>query len=176
VEPTSVVEFVRRYLEAEAALAIAALGEPDNDRYLVIERQAKAFYLPGAPLYPLESRWAPPGGTSPNANIDVRDSVRAGHVFAVATTETGDWIALVGGLRDAAGVLLSEGLLVCDTPDGLRIAGRTAVDPFSKPLTFEPAGGEPVDLGRAKQVTVLHEPSAAEHAEFVRRWGAPSNA
>lgn len=166
-----VADFTRAHLAAEAALAIAALGEPDDDTYLEIEQHAKAFYAPGAsPLGPLETRWAMPGGTTPTANIDVTNSVSPGALYAVGEVDDDNWVALVGASRDPRGVSLAEALLIRRTPTGLRIVGRAAVDPFAENLTFEPAGGEPFDPGQVRRVVVLTEPSRPAHADFVRAW------
>jgi hypothetical protein len=164
--------FVRQHLDAEAALSIAALGEPDDDAYLEIERRAKAFYAPGTTsLAPLETRWATPGGTSPDATRDATGTVHAAPLYAIGSNNTDTWITLVGERRDSKGHSIGEALLIRATPDGLRIVGRAAFDPFSEGITFEPSGGEPVDVARVEQVTVLLEPLTPEHAEFVRGWG-----
>src|SRR5262249_22856753 len=134
-----VADFTRAHLEAEAALTIAALGEPDDDKYLEAEKRAKGYYAPDArPLGPFETRWARPGGTTPPANVDVTDSVRRGVLYAVGEIDDDNWVALVGARRDPAGVSLAEALLIRRTPAGLRIVGRAAVDPFKENLTFEP--------------------------------------
>ena len=164
--------FVRQHLEAEAALSIAALGEPDDDAYLAVEKRAKQFYAPSStPLGPRESRWATPGGTSPHANVDVTESVRPAGVYAIGSVGSDAWVALAGDSRDLGGVAIAQAVLIRQTPDGLRIAGRAAVDPFTTRITFEPAGGEPVDVGLAEQVEILREPTSPEHAEFLRLWG-----
>jgi hypothetical protein len=169
---SEVEAFVRQHLEAEAALTVAALGEPDDDAYLGVERQAKAFYAPSStPLGPLESRWATPGGTSPQANVDVTGSVRPAALYGIGSIDLDTWIALIGQRRDLDGRSIAEALLIRRTTDGLRIVGRAAVDPFATRIKFEPAGGESVDVGLAGQVEILREPTSPEHAEFLRRWG-----
>jgi hypothetical protein len=169
---SDVADFIRAHLAADAALAIAALGEPDDDTYLEVEQRAKAYYAVGAsPLGPLETRWAVPGGTTPAANIDVTDSVSPGMLYAVGEVDGDSWVALVGASRDPKGVSLAEALLVRRAPAGLRIVGRAAVDPFAQSLTFEPAGGEPFDPWQVRRVEVLTEPSRLAHADFLRAWG-----
>jgi len=167
-----VVDFVRAHLAAEAALSIAALGEPDDDAYLAIEGRAKEYYAPGVSgLGPLESRWARPGATTPTANIDVTESVSAGALYAVGEIDDGAWVALVGARRDPGGISLAEALLIRTTDGGLRIAGRIAIDPFNERIAFEPAGGEPFDVAAVHRVEVVAEPRNPIHADFVRTWG-----
>lgn len=167
---TEVEAFVHGHLQADAELAVAALGEPDDDAYLAVEERAKAFYQPGSSsLAPTETRWARPGGTSPAATIDVRDSVQPGVLYAVASVPDG-WIAVVGDKRDVAGALVAEALLIRATPDGLRITGRAALDPFARDESWEAADGESVDIGTAVAVEVLREPTLPAHQALLRRW------
>ena len=167
-----VVAFLRQFLETDAELAVAALGEPDDDTYLAVEARAKSQYLQGAtPLGPSETRWATPGGQSPAATVDVSDSVRPGTLYAVASAGPGAWLALVGDKRDPSGAALAGALLVRRTPDGMRVAGRASLDPFSASMTWEQAGGETVDLLSAEEVEVVRTPTVPAHAEFLEGWG-----
>lgn len=169
-----VLAFTRHHLAAEAALAIAALGEPDDDAYLALEREAKSFYAAGdTPLGPIEGRAASPGGRSPNATIDVSGSVAPAPVFAIATAGPDTWIVLVGDKRDLRGAALGEAVLVRLTAEGLRVAGRASVDPFTAGLTFEHEGGEPFDPEAAEQAEVVQEPSSPASAAFLSAWGRP---
>ena len=169
---SDVVAFAREHLEAEAALAVAALGEPDDDAYLALEREAKRFYASGDhPLGPIESRAASPGGRSPNAVIDVSGSVGPASLYAIGTVGQEAWIVLVGDKRDLRGAALGEAVLVKRTADGLRIAGRASVDPFTAGITFEHEGGETFDPEPAQQVEVLQEPTSPASSAFVSTWG-----
>lgn len=169
---TDVAEFVRQHLEADAALAVAALGEPDDDAYLEVQRRATSFYATATtPLGPTESRWAVPGGQSPAATVDVSDSVRPAALFAIGAAGDDTWIVMVGDKRDPAGAALAEALLVRDTGDGLRIAGRASVDPFSHGITFASAGGEELDPAAAHDVRIVQEPGSPAHAAFLSDWG-----
>jgi hypothetical protein len=125
-----VVDFVGRYLQAEAALLIATLGE-------------------GARL-----------------------SLGPGHLFAVASTEGSEWIALIGSSHDGAGVSLSAALLLRDGRDGLGVVGFAPVDLSAHRVVLEPGTGEWIDLKRARDVEMLRAPVWPAHAEFVRGWGA----
>jgi hypothetical protein len=166
-----VVAFLRDYLETDAELAVAALGEPDDDTYLAVEARAKSQYVQGpSPLGPSETRWATPGGQSPAATIDVSDSVRAGALYAVASAGSDAWLALVGDKRDPSGAALGGAVLVRRTPDGLRVAGRASLDPFSASITWEQSGGETVDLDTAEGAEIVQAPTIPAHAEFVERW------
>lgn len=169
---SDVADLVARHLEADAALAVAALGEPDDDAYLDLERRACEFYGSSA-VRPLEGRTATPGGSTPTATIDVSDSVAPGAVYAVAPVPGADaWVALVGGKRDKGAVFVAEALLVRAGPDGLEIAGRAEWDSLEDGLEFEQSGGEAVDLDNVGSPKVLREPVAPDHAELVRTWGA----
>ncbi len=169
---SDVVAFTRAHLAAEAALAIAALGEPDDDAYLALERDAKTFYAAAeTPLGPIEARAASPGGRSPNASIDVSGSVGPAPVYAIGTDGPDAWIVLVGDKRDLRGTALGEAVLVRRTAEGLRIAGRASADPFTAGITFEHEGGEPFDPEAAQQVEVLQEPTSPASAAFVLAWG-----
>lgn len=166
-----VVAFLRQFLEIDAELAVAALGEPDDDAYLAVEARAKSQYVASeVPLGPAETRWATPGGHSPQATIDVSDSVAPGALYAVASAGPDAWLALVGDRRDPTGAALAGALLVRRTPDGLRVAGRASLDPFSEGITWEQSGGETVDLDSASAVEVVQAPTVPAHAELVERW------
>lgn len=170
---TRLADFVTEHLAADAAVSIAALGEPDDDAYLAVHAAAAAFYAAGAgaPLGPLEGRWAVPGGQSPQANIDVSGSVAPGRVFAVGELADGDIVALVSSSRDPAAAEIAEALAVREVGGALGIVGRAALDPFTSAVRFEAAGGEPVDLGaRPVHVLRLATPGRAEHAAFLDSW------
>ena len=170
--PSEVAVFIRHHLNAEAALAIAALGEPDDDVYLALERAAKSFYAAsGRPLGPIESRAARPGGRSPQATIDVSGSVGPASLYAIGTAGKDAWIVLVGDKRDRRGAALGEAILVRRTPDGLRIAGRAGADPFTAGISFEHEAGETFDPKAALQVEVLQRPTSPASAAFVSTWG-----
>ena len=166
-----VVDFLHDYLETDAELAVAALGQPDDDAYLEIESRARQHYLLGESLGPAETRWARPGGHSPAATVDARDSIRPAVLYAVATAGPDSWLALVGDKRDLSGAALAAALLVRRTAEGLRIAGRASLDPFSPGITWEQSGGAQVDLDRAGEVQVLQLPTRPAHAELVQGWG-----
>lgn len=167
-----VVAFAREYLETDAELAVAALGQPDDDIYLEVEGRAKSHYVQGElPLGPSETRWATPGGSSPGAVIDVSGSVKPAVLFAVASAGPDAWIALVGDKRDPSGVALAGALLIRRTADGLRVAGRASIDPFSAAMSWEQSGGENVDLDAVGQVEVQQLPTRPAHADFLARWG-----
>ena len=168
-----VIDFVERHLAADAELAVAALGEPDDDSYLVVEGRARAFYAPAESrpgLGPMESRFARPGGSTPTATIDVSGSVAAGPLYAVGAVSDDAWIALVGGKRDPGGTFVAEALLVALTDEGLAITGRAEWDSLSDGLELAHVGGDPVDLDAVDTGVVLREPVAPEHAALVRRW------
>jgi hypothetical protein len=171
VRLSDVAAFIRDHLDADAALSIAALGEPDDDTYLAAAALAKSFYAPaGTALGPFEGRWATPGGRLRRPPIDATAKVRPAALYAVGDAGPGAWLALVGESRDVDAMFIANALLVKQTGDGLRITGRAAVDPFADELVFEPAGGEAVDLGAAEHPTIFQEPTAARHAAFLRGW------
>lgn len=162
--------FALEHAAAEAALSVAALGEPDDDRYLAAELQAQSFYDPAKNLGPLEGRWATPGGNSPQATIDVTDSVSAPHVYAVGQVAEHLWIAWLSAARDLGGSRLATALLI-DDGDRPIIVGRAAVDPFAASLTWESAGGDPVPLDRQPmQARVYALPTEPIHAAALTDW------
>ena len=166
------MSFLRQFLETDAELAVAALGEPDDDAYLAVEARAKSHYVQGQePLGPSETRWATPGGHTPTATIDVSDSVRAAALYAVASAGPAAWLALVGDKRDPSGAALAGAVLVRRTSEGLRVAGRASLDPFSESITWEQSGGETVDLNSAEVVEIVQAPTVRAHAELVEGWG-----
>ena len=167
---TDVVAFLREHLAADAALSVAALGEPDDDTYLTIEARAKSFYAGG--LGPTEGRWATPGGHLRRPAIDTTAKRRPGALYAVREAGPGAWVALVGSRRDLDALFVAHALLVRRTDDGPRVTGRAAVDTLADEIALEPAGGEPVPASPAGQVEVLQEPADEEHAAFLRAWAA----
>jgi hypothetical protein len=164
-----VVTFVRDHLDADAALSVAALGEPDDDTYLAAQARAKSFYAPGGvALGPSEGRMAKPGGRLARTPIDVTAQVRPAALYAVGEASPGAWIALVGDSRDLDARFIAHALLIKQTGARLYITGRAAVDPFATEVVFEPAGGEAVDVGAAEYLETLAEPAAPRHAAFLR--------
>jgi hypothetical protein len=166
-----VADFVTTFLEAAAALSIAALGESDDDTYLAIEAHARSMYASdvATPLGPTESRWAVPGGTMSQAPIDVSDSVAPPKLFAIGELPGGDSIAFVGSQRDSAGTRMSDAYLIAeDSPRTLLVRGRVAVDPFSTSMAWEAAGGDPVPLDApVARWLELAEPLDDTHAEYL---------
>ncbi len=163
-----VIAFVHAHLDADAALSIAALGEPDDDAYLAVEARAKSFHGPGTA--PWEGRQATPGGRMQRPVIDATGEVRPAALFAVAEAGPGAWVALVGDSRDLDAMFIANALLIEQTDDGPRITGRAAIDPFTDDIEFEPTDGETVPATPTGQVNVLREPASERHAAFLRGW------
>jgi hypothetical protein len=167
-----VVAFVREHLDADAALSVAALGEPDDDAYLAVEARAKSFYGPG--IGPVEGRWAKPGGRMQRPVVDATGEVRPAALYAVGEAGPDAWVALVGDSRDLDAMFVAAALLVRRTEDGPRVTGRAAIDPFTDDIVFEEAGGEAVPARPSGQIEVHREPVSERHAAFLRAWAAGS--
>ncbi|WP_297082161.1 hypothetical protein [uncultured Demequina sp.] len=168
---SEVEAFVRRHLDAEAALAVAALTEPDDDTYLVVEREARGFFASGtdSPLDPHEGRWAVPGGVTDTARAELAGSIAPAPLYGLGELEGDRWLAFVGSKRDAGGSTISHALLVERRDGDLVVAGRAAVNPFEQTLTWEDNGGDPVPLLEPMRVfQMLAMPSEGEHATFLR--------
>jgi hypothetical protein len=169
---SDVIAFVRRFLEADAALARAALSEPDDDTYLAREREAASFLGPaqGEPLALQETRWAVPGNTSPQATIDVGSSITPAPLFAVARLDRDrpTWIAFAATKRDAAGTGLSDALRIGLVDGELKVVGRAARNPLGPGIEWESAGGDVVPLDApVTEAELLRPPSHPEHLEWL---------
>jgi hypothetical protein len=168
---SAVATFVEAFLEAEADLARAALGEPDDDTYLRLEAQVRAMLAPGrSTLAPQETRWAVPGGTTAHATIDVSDSVRAAPLYAVARVETEQptWVAYTGSRRDATGTGLADALRVEVGDGALVVTGRAGRNPFTAVMDWEAGGGDPVPFDApVVEYTTLRTPTDPEHAAWL---------
>jgi hypothetical protein len=165
---TPIVARLEKFAVADARLAVAALGEPDDDKYLEIEEEAASFYRPEhGDLGPSESRWAVPGGFSPQATIDVTASVAPPTIFAITDVGNHKWVAYLSSKRDR-GSRISDALLLDSSGEPIMIVGRASVDPFAPGMAWEPSGGAEVpvaDPGFA--TTILHRPESADHARFL---------
>jgi hypothetical protein len=168
-----VIAFVQEYLEADAAVARAALSEPDDDTYLATQARLTGMFAPGdgsAPLVPLESRWAVPGRTSPHASLDPGDSIGPAALLAVCRLEGDEprWVAFTSSKRDREAVSMSDALLVERGDDGFAVAGRAGLSPFSAGFSWEAAGGAPVPVDApVAEAQLLRAPVRAEHAEWL---------
>lgn len=164
---TDVVSFTEKFLEADAAVLRAALGEPDDDTYLAAVHRASAFYAPSGalPLGPQAGRSAVPGGTSPQATRDPGDRAAA-TLFAVARLASGDgWLALVSGAYDAGGESFGAALLIESVDGELKVTGRADSDPFADGIAWADSGGRPVPvdapLGESETLRLPRDPEQA---------------
>jgi hypothetical protein len=168
---SAVTTFVETFLAAEADLARAALGEPDDDTYLRQEARVRAMLAPGrSTLAPQETRWAVPGGTTAHATIDVSDSVGPAPLFAVARVDTEQpvWVAYAGSRRDATGIGLAEALRIEARGEGLVVTGRAGRNPFTTGIDWEAAGGEPVPFDApVVESTAVRTPTDPVHAAWL---------
>lgn len=168
---TAVTTFVEAFLEAEADLARAALGEADDDAYLRVEARVKDMLAPGdGTLAPQETRWAVPGGTTAHATIDVSDSVHPAPLYAVArvAAEAPTWVAYAGSRRDATGTGLADALRIEVVRGEPRVTGRAGRNPFVGGMDWEAAGGEPVPFDApVVESTTLRTPTDPEHAAWL---------
>ena len=168
---TGVVEFLHRHAEAEHALAVASLTQPDDDAYLLAQEHARSFYAAGVAVGPRDGRTARPGGRSEVAGGDVRGSLAEVVVYAVARAP-GGWVGLLSSRRDPRRFFVAEALLIRETGEGRRIVARAEWDSLDDGLHFVQAGGDSFDVHAVRDAVVLTEPAADDHAEFVRRWGS----
>jgi hypothetical protein len=174
---SAVTTFVEAFLEAEADLARAALGEPDDDTYLRQEARVRAMLAPDrSALAPQETRWAVPGGTTAHATIDVSDSVGSAPLYAVARVDAGQptWVAYAGSRRDATGTGLTDALRIEVGDAGLVVTGRAGRNPFTTGMDWEAAGGEPVPFdAQVVEATTLRTPTDSAHAAWLSQRLSP---
>lgn len=168
---SNAITFATSFLEAEADLARAALGEPDDDAYLAIEARVRSMLAsgPGGPM-PQETRWAVPGGTTPHATIDVSDSVGPAPLYAVmrVEAESPTWVAFAGAKRDATGTGLADALRIGIVDGTLKVTGRASRNPFTKGMDWEAAGGgaPPFDADVVER-ELLRTPTDPDHAQWL---------
>jgi hypothetical protein len=156
-------------LAADAAVTVAALSEKSDDRYLEVERRARATYAPGSGLGPGSGRFAVPGGEKPAAMILPADGIEAAPVFAIG--RQGDAaVALVGRMRDAQGSAIAEALLLREIDGVWLIAGRMARG-FGQDVKFESLGGADFDPADVSEPSVERVPASATDAAYVEGWG-----